>query len=166
VPYQWNTDFGLTPTAPTEPQLPKGVSVEQLVVRLVSDGKTLAQIQKDLQDRGISAGSPFEDGSSKTALNWVWVDHLFTAADTATVVAHNMNVPLRSDGGQSIRFLVAFLQHDGFGINAASTLSLNFDSRDLGLVTPNDMPLRLYVGGTRTVSGAHPVTASLVFIPV
>jgi hypothetical protein len=98
-----------------------------------------------------------------TNIRGTWVEQSFTAADTKTVVTHNMNIPISVAGAPNVRWLCFGFEHDGDTTDAASTLSVNFEAGDA--VAVNTIELRLYVGGTRVVDGDHPVTATLFFTP-
>lgn len=133
---------------------------------------------EDLQrtPRGLlTAGSPvasatFPPASGTDPMNgwvgdmaWSWVRQSITAADTLVAFDHNLNAPLLTGTYPNVAWLVWQMWHDGTGADAASTLSLNYETGDSASITVNSMPLRLYVGGTRTVDADHPVTVTLIF---
>jgi hypothetical protein len=142
--------------------------------------EVLKQIQ-DVVDGVIEFGSPQDpnDPASTVVADGVthngtlvnmagaWVEVDITAADDGTGgtridMVHNLGVPV-TGVLPNVRWLVFGLQHDGMGKDAASTLSLSYDSGDSGSITADSFPLRLYVGGARTVSGSNPVRATVFF---
>ena len=92
-----------------------------------------------------------------------WVEAQFTVTDLpATTCYHNLDITPTA-GQLNVRWIVFGMTHDGTGVNAASTLSVNYTTGDA--VTNNSIDLRLYAGGTRTVGVANPVKVTLFFIP-
>ena len=88
-------------------------------------------------------------------------------ADTAYTFTHNLNIPNKGAGNDPLNVcweVVRFI-HDGTNVNAASTLSVNYDSRDAAGVLDNSIDLRFYVGGARTIAAPNPLTAALWFFP-
>lgn len=124
------------------------------------------QDPRDPNSATLAAGAA--GGHNGTVLNMAgaWVEADVTAADTRFDCAHNLGLPVTvvtAVNQPNVRWLFACFQHNGTGVNATSTLSVNYDSRDAGSITQNSFPLRLYVGGGRTVSGPNPVRVSLFF---
>ena len=135
-------------------------------------------------DGRLEFGSPQDpnDPASTTAANGVahngtvlnisgsWVEVTVDTADLAggNPCVHNLGVPVTVVGAvnqPNVRVLSFLFQHNGTGVNAASTLSFNYDTRDAGNITTNSFPLRFYVGGGRTVNAGNPLRASLFFVP-
>jgi hypothetical protein len=159
----------------------RATSVDQQLARMVSEGASASEARmrremrrlRDLMgrdfrrgDEGLRWGSPYEVENAEPDLRHRWVSVIFEAADTATLVTHDLNIPLRADGALAVRWQVMGFAHNGTLANSTSTLSLNFETGDIGAVTANAFPLRLYVGGTRTVNAGNPVTATLIVVPV
>jgi len=97
-----------------------------------------------------------------------WVEVTFDTPDSAVTCHHNLfrhwpTYTLPVTGEPNVRWLVFAFSHDGNTVDAASTLSINFEEGDT--VTTNSIALRLYVGGTRVVDATHPCTATLFFVP-
>lgn len=141
----------------------------------------LSRLQR-IVDGDLGFGSPQDprDPTSTTLADGVshngtleniqgaWVEMSITAADTLTLFPHNLAVPLTivaAVNQPNVRWGVLGIKHNGTGVNAASTLSLDYDTRDAASITPDSFPLRLYVGGGRTVNGGNPVLATIFFLP-
>lgn len=150
-----------------------------------SDPKSIVEYLSRVQrivDGGIEVGNPNDprDPSSTTLANGTahngtlvnllgaWFEIAVEAADTRFDCVHNLNVQViqvAAANQPNVRWPFVCFKHDGTGINAASTLSVNYDTRDAANITADSFPLRLYVGGGRTVSAAHPVTITVFLTP-
>lgn len=125
------------------------------------------QDPRDPASTTLAAGNA--GGHNGTLLNIAgsWVEVEVDAADARFDCAHNLGVPVTvvaAANQPNVRWLVMGLRHNGAGVNAASTLSVNYDSRDAANITLNSFPLRLYAAGARTVGGApNTVRVSLFF---
>jgi hypothetical protein len=109
------------------------------------------------------AGTPTTHNGSVQNIRGQWVEVEFSAADTAVAFTHNLNSDVAVAGEPNVRWIVFGLEHDGNTADAASTLSVSFETGDT--ITANAIQLRLYVGGTRVVDGDHKAKATLFFIP-
>lgn len=93
-----------------------------------------------------------------------WVEVEVDTADVAFTCYHNLGVvPIA--GQLNVRWLVFGMMHDGTGVGATSTLSVNYDARDVASILADSVDLRLYVGGGRTVGEENPVKVTLWFSP-
>lgn len=145
-----------------------------------SDKARIIRLEEVLRNR-VEFGDPQEPddpasttaaGSSTTAHNGrpdnifgSWVEVTFDAADAATLCRHNLDMPI-VNAELNVRWMVFAFQHSGVGVNAASTLSINYDTRDSAAILADSLNLRLYVGGGRTIAaGANAVKVSLFFTP-
>ena len=81
----------------------------------------------------------------------------------AVTCTHNLNIPNRVAGGLNVGWTPVRFEHDGNTVDAASTISVNYRTGDT--VTANAIDLRFYASGTRVVSDAHPIIATLWFFP-
>lgn len=145
--------------------------------------KSLAEYLSRVQqivDGGLEFGSPQDpkDPASATLANGVahngtlvnvagaWFEVAVAAADTKFDCAHNLGAPVATVAAvkqPNVRWLVFGFQHDGTGADAASTLSVNYETSDAASITTESFPLRLYAAGGRTVSADHPVKLTLFF---
>ncbi len=90
-----------------------------------------------------------------------WVTVSFTALDTATTVTHNLELDTTgtASANPNVVWRVMGIKHSGVGATAVDSMSVNYEIGDA--INTNDIELRLYSGGTRTVSGAQPATVLL-----
>jgi hypothetical protein len=97
-----------------------------------------------------------------------WVEVEVSTADTAVTCYHNLNMPVIT-GEPNVRWLVFGLEHDGWDggiVGAASwdgAMSCSFQTGDT--INVNDIQLRFYAVAPRVIAAAHPLKATLFFIP-
>jgi hypothetical protein len=138
--------------------------------------KYLAEVQR-VVDSLIEFGNPqnpFDDQSSTLAdgathngslqnIHGSWVEVEVDTANSSVTCTHNLNVPIAVAGEPNVRWLVFGFEHDGNTADAASTLSVNFETGDT--ITTDAIDLYFHVGGTRVVDGDHKLKATLFFVP-
>lgn len=94
-----------------------------------------------------------------------WVRKNVTQLDTAIRCYHNLDVPVAVAGEPNVNIISAWFAHDGTGVNAASTISYNFEYGGADAVNKDYIDLRFYAGGTRTVDADHPIKVTLFVVP-
>jgi len=58
---------------------------------------------------------------------------------------------------------VCRVKHNGTAADAASTLSVNYESGGPDAINANSIELRWYAAGARTVNAGNPLTVTLFF---
>ena len=162
----------LTPRDITDVRsLGKAVEREFEAVRRVLSGEIEFGHQtnpRDPAETGLASGaaqatSTLAGGHNGTLLNiegaWVTLD--IDTVDAVETFTHNLDVPVESAGVPNVNWLVFRLEHDGTLAAATSALSISYETPDT--VAVNEIDLRLYSDGVRTVDGTHPVRATLFF---
>lgn len=132
----------------------------------LADIRQLVLLINDIMLGGVGFGAP-DDGSGDAAgdnMLGTWATASFTALDTATTVTHNLGISTNAGATPNVRWLVFRVEHDGTGVvDGTPSISLQYETGDT--VGTNDIELRAYCGGTRTVGASNPITADLFFIP-
>jgi hypothetical protein len=118
----------------------------------------------------LGFGHPAGTQAKLDNMRGAWVTVSFVAADTLTAVVHNLDIPVQTNAAganqPNVRWLVFRIEHSGTAANAASTLSVSYETGDAANITADSMPLRLYAGGARTVGAAtDDVQVDLFVIP-
>ena len=119
----------------------------------------------------LSIGEPISDGTTlkPNGVKGHMIGSFVTrtdivAADTLYTFTHNLDIPNKASGGLNVGWIPVRYIHDGDTVDAASTITCNYETTDSASVTATAMPLRFYFGGTRVVAG-HALTATIWFFP-
>jgi hypothetical protein len=136
------------------------------------DPESVAQWARDVGDvvnGQLSIGEPishdvalFPNGVKGHMLGSFVTHTAIVLADNAYTFTHNLNIPNKATGGFNVGWIPVRYIHDGNTVDAASTISVNYETGDA--ITANAIDLRFYFGGTRVIAG-HALTATIWFFP-
>lgn len=133
--------------------------LEKIIRRRVEFGNPGHPV--DPADVTLAGSLPALHNGSPDNMMGSWVEIEVDTMDAPFICYHNLGVvPIA--GQVNVRWFVAGFFHDGTGANAASTISVNYETGDA--VTANSIELRMYAGGTRSMA-ENPIKVTLFFIP-
>lgn len=133
-------------------------------LRIDRDEARIRELELLVDQAQLSFGTPNQPrlGIPSKHLYGVFVEQTFTALNSATSFAHNLDLQAPT-GKVNVRWLPFMIQHDNTAAGAGDTVTILFVTGDA--ISANAISLRAFAGGARTVDGTHPLKVTLWFMP-